>query len=165
MATIVIGTNGYCTVANVQAKFGSRTFSDIPKTHPSSTEVEEEITKGFHRINASLNAAGYVTPVDTANAPKALEVLREINVTKAVGEAHLIAFTAGVGGVPEVSAEMTRRFEAEVRRIVKGEITLEDAEKTTGARKTDAEREPEGKFRVDTDGVEKDPVLTRDMEF
>lgn len=160
---ITLGTDGYCVIADVQARFGQRTFAASSK--PSSTEVEAFITQGFNKMNGVLKAVGYSTPVAIATAVKSLEILRVMNANYAASEAHLAAFSAGVGGVPEQAEYLMGLYKSDVKDLQKGLMSLEDATTTSDLIKLANDDDPEGKFNLDSSSNETDPVFTRTMDF
>ena len=159
---ITLGTDGYCEAADVQARFGQQTFAS--GSVPTTTQVEGFITDGFNIINGILAAVGYSTPVETS-ATKASRVLLRMNADYAASEAHLAAFSAGVGGVPEQAEFLEGRFNKMVTRLEKGHLSLEDATTTSDLIKLHSDQDPEGKFNLDSNGDENDPVFTRATNF
>jgi len=160
---IDLGTDGYCEASDVQALHQQRTFS--ASTKPTTTQVENFITKGFHRINGVLDAIGYTIPVDVDTYTQSADILKEINVNYALFRVELAAYSAGVGGFPEGAKEYREEFNTALKDLQEGRMKLPDAPVATDFLAAQNEREPSGEFNLDDTGTERDPVFTRTSEW
>lgn len=166
MATIVLGTNGYCTVANVQSLHQQRTFSATTK--PTSTEVEEFITDGFGNINGGLTVVGYTIPVaigsDGLTYPQSAGILKTINVNYALFRVTLASYSAGVGIFPDGAAAFREDYNTAIKAMRDGIFKLPDAPQETDFLAAQNEQDPDGEFNLDTVGDEQGPIFYRDTK-
>ena len=159
---IVLGTNGYCEVSDVQALHQQRTFSATTK--PTTTQVEEFITQGFHNTNGVLDAIGYTIPVDVTTYDESADILLTINVNYALFRVNIASYSAGVGLFPESALPYREDFNTALADLKEGTMKLPDAPQETDFLDVQNERDPEGEFNVDDNGDEQDPVFSRDTK-
>lgn len=159
---ITLGTDGYCAATDVQSKL-QRTYSTTSK--PTTAQVEGFITSAFHRINGILDARGYATPIPTTKTV-ASAILKEINLLGASAQAEEAANAiAMAGNISNLAVSLREQYEAEIKRLSKGETSLVDATETDATPAQADEQTPSGSFNLDDDGAERDPTFTRTMKF
>jgi len=111
MAGILIPTNAYCDVGDVNEHLPHRTFTATSR--PSIRQLEDQIIDIAGEINAELRALEYSPPLTGMDDRK---VLRRINAFGAAGFAERAALaatpSADRAAVNEIIAEFTRMMES-----------------------------------------------------
>ena len=152
----------YCIYSDVESRL-QRTYSTTSK--PTQAQVTAFCVTVFNKINGILDARGYTQPVDTA-ATVASAILKEISTLGASAMAEEAKQSIGMAGsVSTLAVSLREQYEAEIRRLSKGELSLVDATEGTGTLAQADEQTPSGSFSLDDDGNERDPVFSRTMKF
>lgn len=158
---ITQNTDGYCTLANVQALTG-KTYSSTTK--PTDTEAEDFIKRRADMVNSAVSQAGYDAPIPTS-AVRASRILTHVNAIGAAADAE-----NATPGLQEPSARATawlEQFEKYLQDIMSGTLDLLDAT-TTGdvlATRAGGGLAPDGSFNLDDQDEERDPAFDRDTDL
>ena len=161
---ITLGTDGYCTLSNVQSRLRQQTFNTTSRS--TAAEVETEgVTQNFHLMNGYIDTIGYTVPVVVGTYPVAGAILKQINTDLAAAYAIRAMYAADNGGDPEQAEIWEERAMAKLEAISKGKLSLVDAPKQSDAVTLVNERDPVASFNKDENGVERCPVFTRTRKW
>lgn len=152
----------YCAYTDVQNKL-QRTYTTTSK--PTQAQVTAFCVAIFNKLNGILDARGYATPINTT-ATVASAILLEISLLGAAAQAEEAANAIGMAGnVSGLAISLREQYEAEIKRLSKGETSLVDATEGTGTPSQVDEQTSSGSFNLDDDDVEREPTFTRTMRF
>ena len=155
---ITIGTNGWCTAAQVRVRIVQFSASIAAGTGlVTDTTVEGLITARFRRIQATTLNRGYTAAGILADA-NALGYVETLNVLGAAADTLYALAAAALPSSPALADVHERQATEMLEDIAKGRVDL-------GALENDVEAGPSITTTLRTGGTYATPALTKSTVF